>query len=203
MESLSLVEWSIASRPASEGTATGDAAMVIPRSQGYLIAVLDAVGHGSEAETAALAATSVLQSNPEMEMRALVRLCHQRLRREPRGVAMSLALVDGAASTLSWLGVGNVQGILVRQGMAGTVSPRFLIARGGVVGRHLPEILVENIPLRMGDVLVFATDGISADFVASVGPGSPPQRLAGQILSRFHRGHDDSLVLATVFLGAT
>ena len=40
-----------------------------------------------------------------------------------------------------------------------------------------------------GDAVAFATDGIEADYSASLTPGLPAQRLAERILERHARGH--------------
>jgi phosphoserine phosphatase RsbX len=52
-----------------------------------------------------------------------------------------------------------------------------------------------------GDTLVFATDGISGDFLADVSAREEPQRLADQILARHGKGTDDALVLVARYLG--
>ena len=64
---------------------------------------------------------------------------------------------------------------------------------GGVVGYNLPPVRPARTDLRPGDAVAFATDGIEADYSASLTPGLPAQRLAERILSRHGRATDDAL----------
>ena len=54
---------------------------------------------------------------------------------------MSVAVLDARAETMTWVGVGNVEGVLLRAQAA--VSPRreSLLLRGGVIGGRLPALL--------------------------------------------------------------
>jgi len=196
-----LVEWGVASRAAQEGSPSGDGALVQVRGADVLVAAFDALGHGADASASAAAARAVLEAHPEAPLRSLPRLVHDRLRQAPRGVAMSLGLIEGSTSVMSWLGVGNVQGLVVGA-ETGDRRRNELALRGGIVGRNLPIVAVQAVPLRAGDLVVFATDGIADAFGGDVIPGMPPQQMADRILERHHRGHDDGLVLVAAFMGA-
>jgi len=50
---------------------------------------------------------------------SLVQKCHEALR-PTRGVVLSLALIDFQLGTLTWLGIGNVQGVLIRSTISET-----------------------------------------------------------------------------------
>ena len=64
---------------------------------------------------------------------------------------------------------------------------------GGVVGYNLPAVRPSYTDLRAGDAVAFATDGIDADYSASLTPGLTAQRLAERILERHARDTDDAL----------
>src|SRR5256886_12682782 len=49
------------------------------------------------------------------------------------------ASVDVNHGLMTWLGVGNVQGLLVRTDKKGSAQETLLL-RGGVVGDHLPQL---------------------------------------------------------------
>src|SRR5438067_1235314 len=75
-------------------------------------------------------------------------------------LAMSVAAISGEGHTMSWLGVGNVEGSLFRRSEGSRPSRESLLLRGGVVGYQLPKLLPSVVPVDPGDTLVFVTDGI-------------------------------------------
>ena len=194
---LSVVAWGAASRAAHDGNVTGDECLVVPRGQGVLIAALDALGHGPEAAAAAAAARGALVASPEMPLLRLLQRCHEALR-TTRGIALSIAAFDPPTATLTWLGVGNVEGLLVR---AEGPPHAALLLRGGIVGRNLPPTSTESLSVEVGDTLIFATDGIEPGFADDPMPAPSPQRQADRILERHFKGDDDGLVVVVAFGG--
>jgi hypothetical protein len=165
---------------------------------GVLFAAVDGLGHGAEATTAARLAVEALREHAEESVIALVGRCHDRLRKT-RGVVMSLASFRQADSTLTWLGVGNVEGTLVRAN-AGIKPPREdVLLRPGVVGFQIPPLRTVDLPVMPGDVLIFATDGVDSRFKEDAMAHLPPQTCADRILARFVKPNDDALVLAVRF----
>jgi hypothetical protein len=71
-----------------------------------------------------------------------------------------------------------------------------------VVGYNLPAVRPSRTDLRTGDAVAFATDGIDADYSASLTPGLPAQRLAERILKRHARSNDDALAAVVRYLGS-
>jgi hypothetical protein len=57
------------------------------------------------------------------------------------------------------------------------------------------------LPVAVGDVIVFATDGVREDFVDLVSPANTPAQLVDKIVNQKYRGTDDGLVLACKYLG--
>jgi hypothetical protein len=130
----------------------------------------------------------------------LVQRCHEALA-STRGVVMTLASVHGAEGTLTWCGVGNVEGWLFRaESRLSPPSERALL-RGGVVGYQLPPLQTRMLPVLPGDLLLFATDGIRAGFTEQLKPDDPPRLIAQRTLAQFFKGTDDALVLAARYLG--
>lgn len=196
-----VVDWGEASRPLRDGTPNGDMCLVQPRRGGVLMAAMDALGHGPEAAATADVARAVIESDPEPSLPRLVQHCHEQLRRT-RGVALNVAFLDGSAATLRWLGVGNIFGMLVRAPAARNGRDATLLLRTGIVGRMLPPIAEEVLPIAAGDRLIFATDGIGSDFWGDVRGNGSPQQQAEHILDRYYRGDDDALVMVAVFRGS-
>ncbi|HEY1469902.1 MAG TPA: SpoIIE family protein phosphatase [Candidatus Acidoferrum sp.] len=161
---------------------------------GALIAAIDGIGHGEEAANAAKTATSILMNGINEPIISLVEQCHETLR-STRGVVMSLASLDLQHGMMTWLGVGNVPGVLMRAVAKKGCVQEMLLLRAGVVGSQLPPLQAAVLPIARGDILFFATDGIRGSFVESLSTRENPQRAANRILENYRTGNDDALVL--------
>jgi negative regulator of sigma-B (phosphoserine phosphatase) len=194
------LEWGVAAAPLPGEADCGDLHVVRAFDGGVLVAVIDAVGHGAEAARIAGLAAGVLERHPAEPVRALLLRCHERLRGS-RGAAISLASFDDRTSTMAWLGVGNVNGVLVRADAR--PEPRdSLLVRGGIVGDRLPELEFSGVPIERGDLLIMATDGIASGFREALPGTLEPQQLAEWIERGYARTTDDSLVLVARHAGA-
>jgi serine phosphatase RsbU (regulator of sigma subunit) len=192
------IEYGVATYALPGHNESGDRHLVRRCSEAILIAAVDGLGHGEEAANAAKVAISALEDSSEESLVSLVQLCHESLR-STRGVVMSLASINLEQGMMTWLGVGNVRGVMVRHG-AKNGEQEELLLRGGVVGAQLPPLQAAAIPIAKGDTLIFATDGIHNDFSTRLSALDSPQRLADKILEHYSRGNDDALVLVTRYL---
>src|SRR5581483_9980965 len=104
---------------------------------------------------------------------ALIQRCHQRLLRS-RGAVLTLGVLRD--DTLTWLGVGNVEGALLPAGPARRREAAPL--RGGVVGGQIPPLRASAVALCPGDRLLLATDGIRSGFLDRLGFLGTPQQIA-------------------------
>jgi len=195
-----LIHWGVATLALEGQTESGDLHLVRPVRDGVLVAVVDGLGHGEEAAAAARLAVTTLEQYAEEPPLSLLQRCHLALK-GTRGVVMSLARFDAPRGTMTWLGVGNVEGVLHHADWSERSARASLVTRGGIVGSEVPAVQAAVIPIGAGDTLVFATDGIGRDFVADVSARDEPQRLADQILARYGKGTDDALVLLARYLG--
>jgi negative regulator of sigma-B (phosphoserine phosphatase) len=178
----------------------GDHYLVCRNQGGILVAAIDGIGHGEEAANAAKAAVSILKTGADEPVISLVQLCHEGLR-STRGVVMSLASIDQGHGMMTWVGVGNVQGVLMRSGAAKGTVQEVLLLRAGVVGSQLPALQAAVLPITKGDTLVFVTDGIRGEFAEGLSTLESPQRAADRILEHHCRGNDDALVLVVRLTG--
>lgn len=192
--SIQLVEWGVATSALPGQVESGDRHVVLTHSDCALVAAIDGIGHGNEAATAAKEAMSVLEASAEEHLIPLVRRCHDALR-STRGVVLSLASIDFARGLMTWLGVGNVRGVLARAGAPPGTANEVLLLRAGVVGSQLPSLQAAVLPVGAGDTLAFVTDGIGSEFAADLSLIDAPQKSAERILNRHRRGSDDALVL--------
>lgn len=222
---LSLIEWGVATRAFVGQGESGDHYLVKPFSNGILVGVVDGLGHGPTAAAAAKTAVATLEDRAHEPVIPLLKRCHQELI-GTRGVVMSLASFSAPSETMTWLGVGNVRGLLLRadtkaspareQSVLSKACPgsfgsardglcrrvEGLLLRGGVVGYRLPLLRPAVIPVMQGDTLIFATDGIRSGFADELVLSDPPQQIADRILGQHGRETDDALVLVVRYIGS-
>ncbi|HET8947336.1 MAG TPA: SpoIIE family protein phosphatase [Candidatus Polarisedimenticolia bacterium] len=194
--------WGTAGRTMPGESISGDRAVVQSLLDGgTLLAVFDGAGHGSAAAEAAEAGRSILERHAGLPLVRLFRSCHDGLR-GTRGCAMSAVLLNGTGDRLSWIGIGNVEALVWRPDPRALPRQEHLLLRGGLVGCQMPIPFEASRPVRAGDVIVMATDGIRGDFTPLLNNYDPPQRIAERIVERHATAQDDALVLVARARGA-
>jgi hypothetical protein len=198
------IEWARAGRPLPTEYISGDRGIAVDLDgQAALFGVVDGLGHGPAAATAALRAVDVLKAASSERLEVLVQLCH-RVLDGTRGVAMTLARVDFAASTLTWTGVGNVTGELVTKAPTGVQVRSSVRLIGGIVGYRIPEIRpAQVVSIRPGDLLVLTTDGIDDDYPEHIDFAASATVIAEELLGKHARETDDAMVLAARHRGVS
>jgi hypothetical protein len=194
-----LLDWGVAVARRAGEERCGDQSVVRAFAGGMLAGVIDGLGHGDAASDAATQAVDIVGSYSGSSLLAMVRQCHEGLI-GTRGVVMSLAWFNPANDSMTWLGVGNVEGVLRRAG-AGAATERLMPA-GGVVGFQLPPLRPVVATLARGDTLALATDGLRGEFAERVDARERPAGLAELLLRQFARPTDDALILVARYLGA-
>jgi phosphoserine phosphatase RsbX len=194
------IEWAVAERPQIGQSESGDRYLALATADGALVAVVDGLGHGAEAADAAKGAVRSLERHAHEPILSLVKNCHRSLT-GTRGAVVSLAVLSARDDTLTWLGVGNVEGLLLRSNAIANPRRELLLLRGGVVGVHLPALAAGIVPITPGDTLILATDGVQSDFANETLPQrDSPQAMADYILARWGKPTDDALVLVVRYL---
>ena len=195
-----LLDWGVASLPLNGQSESGDRYVVQFFPGGALLAVIDGLGHGYEAAAAANSAEFILRARPQEPVISLVRQCHESLH-STRGVVMSVVSFDTSHGLMTWLGVGNVRGVLRRSALSSNPPREELLLRAGVIGGQIPALQAAVLPVSHGDMLFLASDGIHGEFAQARASSEPSQRTAQVILSRYAKGNDDALVLVARVLG--
>jgi hypothetical protein len=197
--SMSLIEWNVAEEALPGQAQSGDRYVVKTVPAGVLVAVVDGIGHGQDAAHPAELAVCALNSANGGSLISLLRGCQQQLQ-GTRGAVLSMALFSEADDTMTWLGVGNVEGVLMRREAYGGARQESLLLRGGVVGAQLPAISASVHPVSYGDLLIFATDGIRGGFADNLNINASTQEIAQHIIERHWRKVDDALVLVARYV---
>ncbi len=196
----SCIDWGAAAAAQPGQAVSGDRFVVAPFPNGALVAVVDGLGHGEQAAAAAEIAATTLQAHASEPVIALVRRCHDALART-RGAVLTLASLNGLDNTMTWLGVGNVEGVLLRDATNSPRDAERVLLRGGVVGYQLPPLRASVVSLARGDTLILASDGIKGSFADDVMLADSPQQIADRILAGCNKAIDDALVLIVRYLG--
>ena len=188
-----------AGEPLAGETRSGDLAVFAPYEGGALVAAIDGLGHGAAAADAAEAAAAQFRAHVGERPERLLRHSHDALR-STRGVVATVAWFDLATGALTWTGIGNVEGRLVRADRQRGDSDDSPTLFGGVLGWSLPAVRLVRTTLAPGDCVIMATDGVAADFGSSLQPGVPAPEQARRVLASHARGSDDALVVAVRYL---
>lgn len=181
-------------------TDSGDRHSLSYFPHGVLIGVVDGLGHGRQAAEAAESAVNVLERHRQEHVISLLKRCHECLRHS-RGAVMTMASFNFLDATLTWLGVGNVQGALYRKDPSSVPPREFPLLRPGVVGVSFERPSASTVPVSPGDILILATDGIHFSFRPAFSFAESCQSIADRILSQHWKRTDDALVLVARYEG--
>jgi serine phosphatase RsbU (regulator of sigma subunit) len=188
------LDWGVASVPFPGESESGDKCVVAAFDTGVLVAVIDALGHGPKAAHAAGVAVRALEGHACEKPGVLLHRCHEQMR-DTRGAAISAASFEWPRRIMTWLGIGNVMGVLVRADPEVDTRVKRMVVHGGVVGYELPAARPLVVQVAPGDILILATDGVRSDFTEILPAAMNPQRLADRILKDYATRSDDALVL--------
>jgi serine phosphatase RsbU (regulator of sigma subunit) len=192
------LEWSTAAATMPGETESGDRYWAGAVANGMMFAVIDGLGHGRAAAAASDVAIATLERHIGDPLIELLRRCHESLR-GTRGVAMSLALFNTEDAMLTWIGVGNVEGTLLRRDAE--LPSHKLLLRNGVVGIQLPTLRAGELAVQSGDILAMATDGVTTERPLRISMDGRIESMADGILASACKGTDDALVLVARYRG--
>lgn len=168
----------------------GDAYLVLDQGSFVLVAVVDGLGHGPEAEGASRKAIAYLEAHATQPPHLLLEGCHKALR-GTRGAVLAIARIERENGQLIHTGLGNVETRIV------TAQKVYRpVTINGIVGHQARKFRTEAFPFQPGDLLLMHSDGISDRFELSPSARSRDlQLLASQIAHEHGRHHDDQLLL--------
>lgn len=201
METLtgSLLDVAVANRTHSGEGESGDLYLAEPYPGGMLVAVIDGVGHGIEAAKVAQLAVSTLKCHLQEPVDELIRYCHTALR-ATRGVVLALASFNARTRSMTWTGVGNVEGKLFSRSIS--AAPLTLLSASGTLGQgQAIAVYPSEVPIHPGDTLILATDGVRSDFYLGLDMRQSPRQLADRILQRSGLRSDDAMVVVARYAG--
>ena len=171
---------------------SGDTYVYCQDRQHTLVALIDGLGAGQEAHSAAERARACVRRHCGLALTDLLHRCHEALR-GTRGAVIMLMRIEHDRATVSFAGVGNVG---VRAYSEAQIAP---LSRNGIVGYRLSDVREYCYPYAAGDVFILYSDGISASFAVDEtwlrDPRTDLQQVAERIADDFGMDDDRAVVV--------
>jgi hypothetical protein len=172
--------------------ASGDHWSVVSDDDFTTILLVDGLGHGDNAATAANAAVRELATG--LDATALLTRMHGALR-PTRGAAAAIARWNRHTGVLQYAGIGNIAATILVEG-----ETRSLVSMPGILGHGLQRPRPFEYELPPGALLVMHSDGLRSGWDLTAYPGvarRDPLVTAALLIRDFERGRDDvSVVVA-------
>jgi anti-sigma regulatory factor (Ser/Thr protein kinase) len=164
------------------------------QGRGRVVAfVVDGLGHGLEAATAARAAVEIVKGKAHLGAPDLMDLVHGALR-ATRGAAAAIAMLQPESELCIFCGVGNISASIRSRGVS-----RSMVSHNGTLGHRVRKIQEFQYPFPKGSLLVMHSDGMATHWDLAAYPGIETRHpaLVASALYRDHsRERDDLTVLA-------
>src|SRR5581483_5444017 len=172
---------------------SGDSWLSQEDVRGLRLTMVDGLGHGNEANAAAVAAIRTARAEIQASATRLIEHIHTALR-PTRGGAVAVAEVDPAAGIVRFAGVGNIGAAIVPE--SGPV--RRLVSHAGTAGHQMYRVHEFTYPWDSSSLLVMHSDGLVSRWSLDGYPGlmrRHPSVIAGVLYRDFMRGKDDVSVV--------
>jgi anti-sigma regulatory factor (Ser/Thr protein kinase) len=156
-----------------------------------LLMVVDGLGHGALAHTAARAAVDDALPVPGSAVHLVERL-HGSLR-GTRGAAIGAVCAELREGRLGFCGVGNITAATLALG-----DTRHFVSVAGILGHNVRSFRGYEQPWEPGRLLVMHSDGLGTHWNLKDDPellAQHPSVVAAALYRAQHRGRDDSTVL--------
>ncbi|MBF0545299.1 MAG: SpoIIE family protein phosphatase [Candidatus Riflebacteria bacterium] len=184
---------SVYSRPYPGYLLSGDSYVVKRLENIVLLSVIDALGHGDQANEVAVIATKYLEENVRKKLKELVEGLHAELT-DTRGAAASLCRIDYSLQSMEYVSIGNVQSTIYGSG-----KKMNLFCLNGTFGMAIPHHFeISSFQLPKGAILVMYSDGVKPP--ENFPPGllsKSPQEIGIHIFQTFFRSTDDATVIVS------
>ncbi len=178
--------------PAAGETRCGDAWAIVQREGLASVLVVDGLGHGPEAETAALACVEAFDAAPFERPSATLARADAGMR-ATRGASAAIARLDADARSVTFCGAGNIAGRLTSG-----IGDRSFLCQHGTLGLQVGRLqdVVEAWPDHA--LFVMHSDGVPGRWDLRKVPGllqCDPAIIAAWLIRDHIGGRDDATVI--------
>lgn len=182
---------------ALQGDECGDAGLMLEHREVLLCALIDGVGHGPNAASAAEMAKNYIEANSEAPLTEILQGMHEALK-STQGAVACLCRIDLKSGQLTMAGVGNITCRIFR----GIDSER-LLSREGILGYMTSSPREVSRKLDNTDLLLIHSDGVREHFELFEYPGllkGNAPSVAERVVDTLGKSNDDASCLAVRFL---
>ncbi|WP_166267821.1 SpoIIE family protein phosphatase [Marinobacter caseinilyticus] len=173
----------------SDEEVSGDTGVIKQLGDELFIALVDGLGHGSEAHIAAAGAAKYLDgARLKNSLIDIMQGLHKHLK-GTRCAVVALCRLNQRTGMLNYVGVGNISVKIYAP------KPIRFVPREGIVGYIISTLREETLVLSEGAILVLHSDGLPAhlDFSEVVSrQGSSARDIAETLVSEFGKKDDDA-----------
>ena len=180
-------------RPLAGESTSGDGYAVRVAEGRRQVLMVDGLGHGPLAASAAHEAVRVFRLAAPAPPATLVDALHRGLS-HTRGAAVAVAEIDEAAGVVHYAGLGNISGSI----HALDAPRRGLVSLPGIAGHQRRQVRAYDYPFPRGAVLLMHSDGVVDRWNPADYPGllsRSPQVIAATVLRDAGTRRDDAGVL--------
>ena len=186
------MEYGVVTRAKPGQSVSGDTYLFQENHDATLVALIDGLGSGQAAHTAAMLAKKQIAEHTMASLPELLRLCDHALR-GTRGAVMMLMRIEHSKKQVSFAGIGNI-GVKVFSD-----SPIKPISRNGIVGYRMPSVREFIYSYSEQDVFILHSDGISTRFIVDEDwvrdPSADLQDIAQEIADEFGKEDDVTIIV--------
>ena len=183
-------KFSVLSRPKFGEELSGDAYFIQHTHDGVFFSVIDALGHGKEANRTVVTALEILTNCYTDDLADIAATCHRGLK-DSRGVALGMCRVRQQERVVEHLCIGNVE-LRLYQG----VKEQHTVCFNGTLGMETERYHVSSYPYTTQTALVMFSDGISGKFkLSEYLLEKTPVEIASYVFRNYSREYDDATVL--------
>ncbi|WP_245219514.1 ATP-binding protein [Pseudomonas parafulva] len=165
----------------------------VAKQEGHLsVLMIDGLGHGEHARTAADAGETAFAQAPYDAPARVVERLHGAMG-ATRGGAVAVIQHDAALERLTFAGIGNIGGVLL-----GRERARGLASMPGIVGGQYRKVQVFDYPQVNDNLLILYSDGLQSRWDLKDYPGLAyrhPALVAAVLHRDFCRGRDDVTIM--------
>ena len=181
---------------ALQGDECGDSGITLEQKGILLCAVIDGVGHGTNAAIAAVTAKNYIEANSEAPLTEILQGVHEVLK-STQGAVVCLCRIDIKSGQLTMAGIGNITCRIFR----GLDSER-LLSREGILGYMVSTPREHTRKLDNAALLLMHSDGVREHFELFEYPDllkGNAASVAARVVDTLGKNNDDASCLAVRF----
>ncbi|MDH5366014.1 MAG: SpoIIE family protein phosphatase [Cyclobacteriaceae bacterium] len=190
-----MIEYFTYIKPLINEDECGDICLMLDSEDVFFAALIDVLGHGKEAQILALRSIEIIENNYFDDIQKIVDVLHEKINRS-RGLVGSFVQINKKTAELTYLGVGNVSGILL-----GDNNHRF-VNKEGIIGQNISRHRIEKLVLKDKDLILLYSDGIPEKINFKLNDDFETKSakiIAREIVDNYSRGNDDSTCFVLKF----